>query len=200
MIGNMKRDMKTYLAQEYPDESQNILVSQEKIYQDCVSKITGKSNSQKKTMKNTILPRLALYKALQENGFSSDEAKNITYDYTEYKAVSMLGKIKKMDCSLPFFFGLLKTMFTIGLKGDNWKTEKIVATPNMFSFDIVDCLWYNTCIENDCPELCSIFCDTDYFFYGNLTKIGFEREHTIAQGDGKCDFCFLKKDNKKTKN
>lgn len=32
------------------------------------------------------------------------------------------------------------------------------------------CLWYTACIENNCEELCRLFCDVDNVTYGGLKK------------------------------
>ena len=37
------------------------------------------------------------------------------------------------------------------------------------------CLWHTACVENDCEELCPLFCDVDDITNGGLKKIGFKR-------------------------
>ena len=60
------------------------------------------------------------------------------------------------------------------------------------------CLWYTACVENECPELCRLFCDVDDISYGGLKKIGFSRTKTLGYGGDCCDFHF-KKCNKREK-
>lgn len=45
--------------------SERIFSAQEKIFHECVSSLTGKTPNQMKTLTGTILPRVALYKALR---------------------------------------------------------------------------------------------------------------------------------------
>ena len=49
------------------------------------------------------------------------------------------------------------------------------------------------CVENDCPELCKIFCDVDHVIYASMKKVKFIRTGTLAAGDKACDFRFLNK-------
>ena len=55
------------------------------------------------------------------------------------------------------------------------------------------CLWNTACVENDCEELCSLFCDVDDITYGGLKKIVFKRTKTLGYGGDCCDFHFYKK-------
>ena len=47
--------------------SERIFSAQEKIFHECVSSLTGKTPNQMKTLTGTILPRVALYKAFQDD-------------------------------------------------------------------------------------------------------------------------------------
>ncbi len=55
------------------------------------------------------------------------------------------------------------------------------------------CLWHTACIENNCEELCRLFCDVDNVTYGGLKKLGFSRTKTLGYGGDCCDFHFYKK-------
>jgi hypothetical protein len=79
------------------------------------------------------------------------------------------------------------------VSADNWITENVRVDKDVFSFDIVVCLWYNTCVESGCPELCRAFCENDIFLYGGLANVDFIRTQTIASGGSKCDFCYKNK-------
>ena len=64
------------------------------------------------------------------------------------------------------------------------------------SFDVTikKCLWHTSCVENDCANLCRLFCDVDDITYGGLKKIEFKRTTTLGYGGNCCDFCFYKKE------
>lgn len=64
----MKSNMQNYLVQQYNDRGEKIFARQQHIFKDCVSQIKNKTESQRKTMITKILPRIALYKALLEDG------------------------------------------------------------------------------------------------------------------------------------
>ncbi len=64
------------------------------------------------------------------------------------------------------------------------------------SLDVITikkCLWHTACVENDCADLCRLFCDVDDVTYGGLKKIGFSRTKTLGYGGDCCDFHFFKK-------
>lgn len=60
-----------------------------------------------------------------------------------------------------------------------------------YQYNITKCLWYDACVENDCPELCKIFCDVDNVIYGSMQKVKFVRKGTLGTGSECCDFCYL---------
>lgn len=57
-----------------------------------------------------------------------------------------------------------------------------------FNATIIKCLWYTTCVENGCSNLCSLFCDIDDITYSGHKKIGFSRTKTLAYDE---DCCYL---------
>jgi len=189
---NVKRDMQTFLLQRFGQKSKKLLSEQASLFKECVINIRNKSDSQRKTMTKTILPRVALYKALQKNGFPEAEAKEIVKDYMHFQLTPMVKTLKWVDRYLPFSFALLQKIGSGSSKNDSWRIENLQRGKNRFSFDVIDCLWYNTCMENDCSELCSTFCDNDIYLYGDLVNTAFNRTQTIASGGKVCDFVYEK--------
>ena len=115
-----------------------------------------KQQNQMKTLIQTILPRIALYKALKEE---FDEEK--VYQHMQKYMSDIVAKQKH----------------------------------NKKSFDVTmkKCLWHTACVENDCAELCHLFCDVDNVTYGELKKICFKRTKTLGYDGDCCDFHFYKK-------
>jgi len=187
---NMKRDMQTFLLQRFGQKGNKLLSEQESLFKECVGNIRNKSNSQRKTMTKTILPRVALYKALLKSGFPEVEAKEIVKDYMHFQLAPMLKTLKWVDRNLPFSFALLQKIGSGSAKNDNWKIENLQRGKSHFSFDVIDCLWFNTCMENGCPELCNTFCDNDIYLYGDLLNTVFNRTQTIASSGNACDFMY----------
>lgn len=186
----MKMKMEEYLAKSYGNQGKSILANQQQILKKCINQIKEKSESQRKTMIKKILPRIALYKALLIENRTKEEAIRIVGDYLVFELSPTAKMYQRMDRSIPFFFLLFKKVFLNEMKSDAWVSKNYNVEKNSFSFDIVDCLWYNTCVENDCPELCVLFCNNDDLFYGNLFNTRFKRNGTIAKGSEKCDFHF----------
>ncbi|MFR3005200.1 MAG: L-2-amino-thiazoline-4-carboxylic acid hydrolase [Blautia faecis] len=59
-------------------------------------------------------------------------------------------------------------------------------------FDIARCLYRNMCEKYCCPELCTVFCQSDITaFSGYEPKIRFERAGTLGEGADCCDFHFI---------
>ena len=60
-------------------------------------------------------------------------------------------------------------------------------------FDIVRCIYKEMCEKYCCPELCTVFCQSDVTaFAGYKPKIRFERLGTIGEGANCCDFHFIR--------
>ena len=63
---------------------------------------------------------------------------------------------------------------------------------NEIHFDIARCLYRNMCEKYCCPELCTVFCQSDITaFSGYEPKIRFERAGTLGEGADCCDFHFI---------
>lgn len=146
-----------------------------------------------KTLTNTILPRIALYKVLQKEDLPKDEVTNYMRKYMIEKiAQKKHSSTEKMEI-VPGFYSIygkvfLKIMHTTDLQKSEQKCSK-----DFFDETIKKCLWHTACIENDCPELCRLFCDVDNVTYGGLKKIGFTRTQTLGYDSECCDFHFYKK-------
>lgn len=165
---------------------------QQKKLQTIIEKTTGKSDNQMKTLTKTILPRIALYEVLQDELGDSKKA----YDAVEKYMFNIVGRKMNEKYSafeiLPgFFFMLRKAMVGFINKSDNWVSEIVEDDSTAVRYNITKCLWYDACVENNCPELCKIFCDTDHVIYGSMKKIKFVRKGTLGTGSSCCDFCFL---------
>lgn len=154
----------------------------------------NKTKSQLKTLKNTILPRIALYKVLKE--YFHDDKK--AYDIVKKYMFDIVGqRLKKFYMKLehlPNFYNVFRRLMAFSVtKSDNWETEIMENDKKSIKYNITKCLWYDACIENNCPELCKIFCQTDHIIYDDLKKVKFIRNKTLGNGDDYCDFCYLNK-------
>lgn len=179
-------ELDTEVAQKIFDEQNNIL---DKI----ILNAFNKTKNQLKTLKNTILPRIALYKALNNYGFSMEDLNNHMKNYMlNYIAKSKHNSMVKME-KVPGFYSLYSKIFLKIMRKTDLQQSKQKHDAKSFDVTITKCLWHQACVENECPELCRLFCDVDNITYGELNKIGFTRTQTLGYGGDCCDFHFFKK-------
>ena len=179
-------ELDTEVAQKIFDEQNNIL---DKI----ILNTFNKTKNQLKTLKNTILPRIALYKALNNYGFSMEDSNNHMKNYMlNYIAKSKHNSMVKME-KVPGFYSLYSKIFLKIMRKTDLQQSKQKHDEKSFDVTITKCLWHQACVENECPELCRLFCDVDNITYGELNKIGFTRTQTLGYGGDCCDFHFFKK-------
>ena len=179
-------ELDTEVAQKIFDEQNNIL---DKIFLNAFNK----TKNQLKTLKNTILPRIALYKALNNYGFSMEDSNNHMKNYMlNYIAKSKHNSMVKME-KVPGFYSLYSKIFLKIMRKTDLQQSKQKHNAKSFDVTITKCLWHQACVENECHELCRLFCDVDNITYGELNKIGFTRTQTLGYGGDCCDFHFFKK-------
>lgn len=100
-----------------------------------------------KTLTQTILPRISLYKVLQEE---FDEQKK-AYDTVEKYMLTIVGpKLNKQYSMIEFipgyFYVFRKIMISTVNKSDNWVTEIIKNDNKAVEYNITKCLWYDACV------------------------------------------------------
>lgn len=179
-------ELDTEVAQKIFDEQNNIL-------DKFILNAFNKTKNQLKTLKNTILPRIALYKALNNYGFSMEDSNNHMKNYMlNYIAKSKHNSMVKME-KVPGFYSLYSKIFLKIMRKTDLQQSKQNHDAKSFDVTITKCLWHQACVENECPELCRLFCDVDNITYGELNKIGFTRTQTLGYGGDCCDFHFFKK-------
>ena len=163
-------------------------------YDELLSQATEKKGQQKKIFKKMLLPRISLYKTLQENGFSQEEAKKILYDHMiEIAAKPMRKKYEMMD-KLPFAYGFFRFGFTHIVPGSNlWEADIDNSKKDEFKVTMRRCFWNDTYKEYGCPEICSHACLCDDITYSDLKHIEYKRTETLGTGGSCCDFHFKKK-------
>lgn len=195
---NMKikqqKQIKEFLNEEFgTDKGTAFFDTQEIILNELIQNIKDKSENQKKTLIQTILPRIALYKAMLQYGLSAEEVHNYMQKYmidivATKKHLSMV-KMEKIPC---FYFLYSNIFLKVVRKTDLWESTQKHGK-NYFDVTMKKCLWHTACVENGCEELCRQFCDVDDVTYGGLKKIGFSRTKTLGYGKDCCDFHFYKK-------
>lgn len=186
--------IKNFLFSELDTEvAQKIFNEQNNILDKIILNAFNKTKNQLKTLKNTILPRIALYKALNNYCFSMEDSNNHMKNYMlNYIAKSKHNSMVKME-KVPGFYSLYSKIFLKIMRKTDLQQSKQKHDAKSFDVTITKCLWHQACVENECPELCRLFCDVDNITYGELNKIGFTRTQTLGYGGDCCDFHFFKK-------
>ncbi len=162
--------------------------------EELLGNTVGKSKNQMKTLRVTIMPRIALYQVLQEEGHTKEEAYDIVKTYmVDVVSANMVKKFKKLD-KIPFLYHFVKKNIKNNLlNSDNWEATLVSEDKNSFVMDVHKCLWFDATVENNCPELCRAFCECDDIIFGAFSKVGFYREGSLGMESDKCDFKFTKK-------
>ena len=183
--------MQTFLKISYKDpEAQQYIHSAQVRHTHWMSNIKGASPSQLKTIRNTILPRVALYAVLKEDGQDADA---ILDQYVSEVAGPMMHQMYAKMEKVPGFWLIFKNLFKIITdKSDNWVCESRKEKDKLY-LDIHKCLWHDTCVEVGYPECCRFFCECDNYTYGGLKKVGFTRTQTLGTGGKLCDFVMYRK-------
>ena len=189
-----QEQIKKFLIEEFgTDKGKNIFNEQEKILDELIKNIKEKSENQKDTLIQTILPRIALYKAMIENGLSNEDL----YKHMQKYMLDVVAKQKHLSMvkmeKIPFFYSIYSSVFLKVVRTtDLWESSQ-KHDKNSFDVTMKKCLWHTACVENNCEDLCHLFCDVDNITYGELKKLGFSRTKTLGYGGDCCDFHFYKK-------
>lgn len=189
-----QKQIKLFLIEEFGTNKGNSLFEkQEKMLNTLIENTKNKSENQMKTLVQTILPRIALYKTLLKDDLSEDNVYNYMRKYMIDKvAVKKHSSTAKMEL-VPGFYSIYSKIFLKIMRTTDLQVSVQKHGKGYFDVTIKKCLWHTACVENGCAELCRLFCDVDDVTYGGLKKIGFTRTQTLGYGGNCCDFHFFKK-------
>ncbi len=186
--------IKEFLDEEFgKDKAQALFDKQEKALGTIIENTKDKSENQMKTLVQTILPRIALYKAMLNEGLSEESVQEHMRKYMINKvAAKKHSSTAKMEI-VPGFYSIYSNVFLKIMRTTDLQVSEQVHGKDYYDVTIKKCLWHTACVENGCAELCRLFCDVDDVTYGGLKKIGFTRTQTLGYGGDCCDFHFFKK-------
>jgi hypothetical protein len=140
-----------------------------------------------------ILPGLAYYQILREDGKSQESALE-KIDQTFEEMYSGYAKRMKRLGRIPLFYPILRAYIRIAMKeypADGWKMEWQQVDGDAIRFRMNTCFYYNTLAAYGAPELTASFCHVDDLIYGVMSaQVLWQRPQTIGRGAEYCDFCF----------
>lgn len=194
MIIKQQKQIKAFLAESFGnDRGEKLFEMQDKALGDIIRNTKGKTENQMKTLIQTILPRIALYKSLQAEGLSDDDVYKYMRKYMlEIVAAKKHSSTAKMEI-VPGFYAIYSKVFLKIMQTTDLQESVQEHGKDHFNVTITKCLWHTACVENGCEELCRLFCDVDDVTYGGLKKIGFTRTETLGYGGDCCDFHMFRK-------
>lgn len=189
-----QKQIKAYLIEEFGEEQgTKIFLKQEAMLDSLIQSTKDKTKNQMKTLTQTILPRIAMYKVLLSENISDDASYEYIRKYMMEKiATKKHVSMVKME-KVPGFYGIYSKIFLKFMKKTDLQESTQKKEKTSFDVTITKCLWHTACVENGCATLCRLFCDVDDVTYGNLKKLGFSRTKTLGYGGDCCDFHFFKK-------
>lgn len=194
MIIKQQKQIKEFLVESFGnDRGEKLFEMQDKALGDIIGNTKGKTENQMKTLIQTILPRIALYKSLQAEGLSDDDVYKYMRKYMlEIVAAKKHSSTTKMEI-VPGFYAIYSKVFLKIMQTTDLQESVQEHGKDYFNVTITKCLWHTACVENGCEELCRLFCDVDDVTYGGLKKIGFTRTKTLGYGGDCCDFHMFRK-------
>lgn len=189
-----QKQIKTFLIEQFGSGKGCALFDeQDKVFATLIKNTKCKTENQTKTLVQTILPRIALYKTLSKNDFSSENVYAYMRKYMiDTVAAKKHASTAKMEI-VPGFYSIYSKIFLKIMRTTDLQESTQKCGDDYYNITITKCLWHTACVENGCAELCRLFCDVDDVTYGGLKKIGFTRTKTLGYGGDCCDFHFYKK-------
>ncbi|MBW1879138.1 MAG: L-2-amino-thiazoline-4-carboxylic acid hydrolase [Deltaproteobacteria bacterium] len=138
-----------------------------------------------------LLPTLALYQVLREDGGTEEEA----LQETERVFLTDLGRtgwVIGAIARVPGFFGAFRRtarfLLPLAFPYEGWDTEWVETSDGCVAYDIVACPYLEVLKANGAPELTPVFCKWDDIAFGGMPGISWERTGTLGRGDARCDF------------
>lgn len=189
-----QKQIKAFLAESFGnDRGRKLFEMQDKALGEIIGNTKGKTENQMKTLIQTILPRIALYKSFIAAGLSDDDVYKYMRKYMlEIVAAKKHSSTVKMEI-VPGFYAIYSRVFLKIMRTTDLQESVQEHGKDYFNVTITKCLWHTACVENGCEELCRLFCDVDDVTYGGLKKIGFTRTKTLGYGGDCCDFHMFRK-------
>ena len=146
-------------------------------------------------LKGSILPGLALYQVLLEEGNPQEEVV-AEMEFALAKTVASSLKVIKLLERLPNQFLVFRKALDLIMKTSfpaaGWDVTWVANDEHQVAFNIHSCFYMQVLEYYGAPELVPVFCRTDDLIGEALPKsIRWERSNTLAQGGEMCDFRWI---------
>ena len=190
------QELKAYLLRKFEsDEIEKVYALAPTKYDEVVKKYTIKS-SKEKYHTNRLFPQIGMYKALNEvlSTSGTQEFENFIHEHA-LKVGTKLNSFVNFPNMNKIFLSVAKSKVKSKYGPDSGFTSTFVESEKgELKFAITKCPYLYYCEQEGIKDFVKAFCRCDEDCYGNLEKIQFIRERTLADGAGTCDFCFKVRD------
>ncbi|MBN1661787.1 MAG: L-2-amino-thiazoline-4-carboxylic acid hydrolase [Anaerolineae bacterium] len=147
-------------------------------------------------LEDNILPGLALYRALRQDGHHEQAALKTV----ERMFAASMGPRRRQLARLgrlPFFFGLLRIVtrwiMAHSYPAAGWEVSWPREGHDVVAFDMHSCFYLTVLTEYGAPELAPVYCRLDDLLYDDLWPgVRWQRTGTLGRGDDCCDFRFYR--------
>ena len=141
-----------------------------------------------------ILPGLAFYQVLRENGESQESALAMIDQAFEMLFSDNIAKMKTLG-RLSFVYPFLRKFIKPAMRRyppEGWRIDWLQNDRNAIRFNMKSCFYFDTLSKYGAPELTASFCRVDDLTYSDMSPyIKWQRLKTIGRGEAYCDFGFL---------
>ena len=184
----------------FPDQQVEIEKKARALFFEYIKAETDKPKAVTMHTVERIYPCIAFYKAVSECA-APDKAYAIIDEFFEKESIITSKKLQKL-CRVPFVYKLVPRVMASIIRryfgipsGFEMLTHE--TKRNVCHIDMIKCPYFSVCSEQGCPELTTVFCNSDDIAYGNMhDKLLWERKKTLGRGDDRCDFILRVKNGK----
>ncbi len=139
-----------------------------------------------------LLPGLALYQTLLEQGDTQEEAL-AEMEQLMASSASGLTRLMALLVRLPRPFAIFRLLepwvIRLGFPAEGWEMEPVENSADCIAFNVRRCIYVDTLASYGAPELTRVFCGGDDVMFPALApSITWERTMTLGRGDDRCDF------------
>ena len=144
---------------------------------------------------NNILPAIAVYSVLLEDGKDKESALQIIDRLLE-AAIESARTMYRFWGRFPFFFDMIRFMLKPMMKKnypERWNIEWLDLGHDVTGMNCRTCFYLDTLTGYGFAELTSHFCRLDELLAAEATpSVRFERTQTLARGGTLCDFRYVR--------
>lgn len=140
-----------------------------------------------------ILPALAMYRALRENGFTENDALSLLERLLWAEIGPLYAPILALLRRLPqpwnLWRGVVRLAMALAFPPAGWRRRPVFDGAARLGFDITGCIYLDTLRRLGASEVAPLFCGMDDRMAGLAPpSIRWERAGTLAMGAPCCDF------------